>query len=499
MWRQVLLPVILVGALLFAVSAATTYYVQWLDASYQRVLAENVASTSSAALIQEEIWRIQAILTSPESQSTRWSRRLTTFDKEIHDQMAILVNSAESEDERKMTDLIRDLTKQYREQLEPVLRPELRPTNYDEVAAQTQLYSTAQSISDLADRVRYMNEQFMKTASARRQEIRNMVFWSRTTAMFLVPAIGIALGAWTANRLQRSVAQIRVTLHDPSLASPGELGTVQVRGGDELASIQQQVGVVVDRLRRTGDELQAARREVVRSERLAAIGGLAAGVAHELRNPLTSVKLLLQHAASRGGDAVVAAPRMELILDEIERMEATIQGLLDFSRPARPQRQLHDLRQTIERAVNLVEGRAKKQQVTTELSLGLVPVMVNGDPQQLHQVFVNVLINGIEAMPHGGQLTVSLAAAENDKLVVEIEDTGEGIPSELLPRLFEPFATGKDRGTGLGLAVSRRIVEEHGGTVEVCPRLAQGTAFHITLPGVRAVPRLAEPVSNGVA
>src|SRR5204863_6786886 len=124
------------------------------------------------------------------------------------------------------------------------------------------------------------------------------------------------------------------TLHEPSLASPDELGTVQVRGGDELASIQQQVGLVVDRLRRTSDELQAARREVVRSERLAAIGGLAAGVAHELRNPLTSVKLLLQHAGSRAGNAIVEGKKLALILEEIERMETTIQGLLDFSRPA---------------------------------------------------------------------------------------------------------------------------------------------------------------------
>src|SRR5205085_4212855 len=134
-----------------------------------------------------------------------------------------------------------------------------------------------------------------------------------------------------------SVAQIRVTLHDPALAAPGELGTVHVRGGNELASIQQQVELVVSRLRRTGQELQAARQEVLRAERLAAIGGLAAGVAHELRNPLTSVKLLLQHVAGRGGEVTIAAPKISLILDEIERMETTIQGLLDFSRPAEPQ------------------------------------------------------------------------------------------------------------------------------------------------------------------
>ena len=289
--------------------------------------------------------------------------------------------------------------------------------------------------------------------------------------------------------MQRTVARIQVTLHDPSLETPDHLGTVQVRGGNELASIQQQVQMVVSRLRRTGEELQAARAEVLRAERLAAIGGLAAGVAHELRNPLTSVKLLLQHAAGRGGDAAIARERMGLILDEIERMETTIQGLIDFSVPARPQRKLHDLRRTLERALNLVEGRAEKQMVRTEWSLGEQPLNVDGDPQQLHQVFVNLLINGIEAMPEGGTLSVSLTQdAPTGRLVVSVEDTGGGIPPELMSRLFEPFASAKERGTGLGLAVSHRIVEEHGGTIAARARSPRGTVFEVTLPAAATAP-----------
>jgi signal transduction histidine kinase len=297
--------------------------------------------------------------------------------------------------------------------------------------------------------------------------------------------MGIALGWWTANRLQRSVAQIQVSLHDPLLAAPGDLGTVKVHSGNVLTSIQKQVEVVVERLRRTGDELQAARQEVLRSERLAAIGGLAAGVAHELRNPLTSVKLLLQHAASRGGDANVPATKINLILDEIERMEGTIQGLLDFSRPARPQRRPHDVRETLERAIHLVQGRAEKQRVATDLQLGFTSLMVNADPQQLHQVFVNLLINAIEAMPEGGELTVTLLGSPDaGSLRVQFRDTGQGIPAELLPRLFEPFASAKERGTGLGLAVSRRIVDEHGGSISVRPIPDGGTLFEVTLPAL---------------
>jgi signal transduction histidine kinase len=137
----------------------------------------------------------------------------------------------------------------------------------------------------------------------------------------------------------------------------------------------------------------------------------------------------------------------------------------------------------MQRALNLVEARAEKQRVTTELDLGVAPLMHCGDPQQLHQVFVNLLINAIEAMPQGGELSIALGAAQSpDTLVLELRDTGAGIPPELLPRLFEPFASAKERGTGLGLAVSRRILEEHGGSIGFRPNQPQGTIFTVTLP-----------------
>jgi signal transduction histidine kinase len=355
--------------------------------------------------------------------------------------------------------------------------------------SQDRLYELASQVSEKADRIREINDRLLHSANERREQVSTVVLWARSLAITFVPALGIALGWWTATRLQRTVTRLQVTLHDPSLDEPGLLGTVQVGGGSDLTSIHKQVEVVVDRLRRTGDELQAARQEIVRAERLAAIGGLAAGVAHELRNPLTSVKLLLQHAAGRGGDAVIAAPRIELILDEIERMETTIQGLIDFSRPARPQRKLHDVRETLQRALHLVEGRAEKQRVVADCRLGERPVMIDGDPLQLHQVFVNLFINGIEAMPDGGNLLVTIGTHhENSRLTVRVQDTGIGIPDELMPRLFEPFATAKERGTGLGLAVSRRIVEEHGVKISAHRRSPRGTIFEIDLPAARHAP-----------
>jgi two-component system sensor histidine kinase HydH len=484
MFRQVVLPVMLVGILFYTFSAATTYYTQWLDVSHERALAESNASMNAAASIQEEVWHFHAEFVSQEGQRFPTPARMAIFDKVLREQIPILSANTATDEERQLVEEIRSLAKRYRAEVEVVLNPGLRQPGFVPAARQAELYSLAAEISDKADHIREVNGELQESAISRRTQIGKIVMWSRTTAMFLLPTIGIALGWWTANRLQRSVAQIQVTLHDPAHATPGNLGTVQVHGGNELLSIQKQVEIIVSRLRQTSEDLQAARHEVLRAERLAAIGGLAAGVAHELRNPLTSVKLLLQHASSRG-EAVIGTPRIGLILDEIERMEATIQGLIDFSRPARPQRKRHDLRQTLERALNLVEGRAEKQGVATEWDLGAIPVVVDGDPQQLHQVFVNLLINGIEAMPEGGALSVCITSdPESPHRTVEIRDTGVGIPPELLPRLFEPFATAKERGTGLGLAVSRRIMQEHDGSIVVRARAPRGTVFEVTLPGI---------------
>src|SRR5262249_2268862 len=158
----------------------------------------------------------------------------------------------------------------------------------------------------------------------------------------------------------------------------------------------------------TGEELQAARQEVLRAERLAAIGGLAPGVAPRLGNPLPSGKLLLEHSAARRGGAENTAPKKGPLPHGSGGGGANIQVLRALSRPAEPQRKLHDLRETIERALHLVAGRAEKQHVATAMDLGDDALVINGDPQQLHQVFVNLLINAIEAMPQGGALGIFL-------------------------------------------------------------------------------------------
>jgi signal transduction histidine kinase len=238
------------------------------------------------------------------------------------------------------------------------------------------------------------------------------------------------------------------------------------------------------RIKGVVERLQQARRETMLADRLAAVGEMAAGVAHELRNPLTSVKLLMQTAADGPPGHALSDEHIHVVLEQIVRMESTIQGLLDFARPPQMQRVCHDLRDTLRRALNLVEGHAKQQEVVVCEDCPSGPVPVDGDPEQLHQVFVNLLLNGVESMPDGGELKVAVQRDDSTDAVCRVvfADSGAGIPQPIMERMFEPFVTNKERGTGLGLAISRRIVEQHGGKLTAANREGAGAVFTVELP-----------------
>lgn len=287
-----------------------------------------------------------------------------------------------------------------------------------------------------------------------------------------------------ARGLHRSIAKISVTLGSASDVLEHEVGSVDIIASDDLSRLERQVEVVYSRIKQVVEQLQETRHDAIRSERLAAVGQLAAGLAHELRNPLTSMKLLVQNATQRYQECPLTEKQLQVIQEEIGRMEHTIQGLLDFSRTSHLNRIRHDLRETVHRGVNLVEGRAKQQGVKVREAFPQQPVMVDGDPEQLHQVFVNLLINGLDSMSNGGVLQVSIqnSAEKPDFCRISFCDSGTGIPQLVLDRIFEPFVTTKERGTGLGLAISRSIIKEHNGDLNAANRQNGGAAFMVDLP-----------------
>src|SRR3954453_20565826 len=242
-------------------------------------------------------------------------------------------------------------------------------------------------------------------------------------------------------------------------------------------------------------ELYRTQRErldrLYRAERLAAVGQLAAGVAHEIRNPLTAIRSTMQYLL-RGLDP--EEPRHELVrelLREVDRINSTVGGLLSLSRSGELRKSDIDLLEPLGQAVQLLQARAAEQGVEIQCNLGVGAVRVHADADQLKQVFLNLLINALQsmaAMPAGGRIAVGVAPwPRHDPsgvrwAQVRIEDNGAGIPPEQMRRVFDPFYTTKRDGTGLGLAICNGIVEQHQGEIRLESEVGRGTAVSVRLP-----------------
>jgi two-component system sensor histidine kinase HydH len=216
------------------------------------------------------------------------------------------------------------------------------------------------------------------------------------------------------------------------------------------------------------------------AEKMAAVAQIATGVAHELRNPLTAVKMLVQTQRELPDVGDQLAEDLTIIEDEIRRMERSIQTFLDFAKPQAPRRRPTNPTDVVRLAFALVEPRARNQRVDLKLIEPETPLTVEADSEQLLQLFLNLCLNALDMMPDGGTLIVE--SQQVDKLVsISVRDTGRGIEPEVLSRLFQPFVTSKETGVGIGLAICKRIAEAHRGRIRG-ENLVQGACFTLELP-----------------
>jgi signal transduction histidine kinase len=247
-----------------------------------------------------------------------------------------------------------------------------------------------------------------------------------------------------------------------------------------IDSLMPQAGIALENALLYKEQRERFRR-MLRADRLATIGELAAGAAHEIRNPLTSIRSSLQFLESRSREET-EKKLLGVALRETDRIDEILAALLSFSRPSEIHKEPCDLVALLEESVALVSLQIKAGGAEVRTSFPAAPVIVNADGSQLKQVFLNVLMNAVQAMAGGGTLTVEDVVLENGKTLVRVSDTGQGIPEEDLDKVFDPFFTTKKGGTGLGLSICYAIVKAHGGDIELRSRLGEGTVVLITLP-----------------
>jgi signal transduction histidine kinase len=356
--------------------------------------------------------------------------------------------------------------------------PPTDPAHAGRIAAATQFLKTNVLVPCRAFEA--FNDVQVEEVTTQHERVLSQLGWGMAGIASLGAVAGLVFGYGLARVLTQTIGRLRVQIRDAA----GKLGPdrpeILLTGDGGFGGLHEDVESLAARIETVVQKLHAREREVLRAEQLAAVGQLAAGVGHELRNPLTSIKMLVQTGLEDDGSRLTPED-LTVIVGEIRRMERSLQTFLEFARPPRPERRPVELGAVIRAVLGLVRGRAEHQRVNTALEMRDGAVTLVADAGQLQQVFVNLVLNALDVMPSGGVLTLAAHRAEN-RVVVEVADTGPGIPKDMTGRLFQPFVSSKDTGLGLGLVISRRIVEDHGGTIDASNRPGGGASFRVRLP-----------------
>jgi two-component system NtrC family sensor kinase len=304
------------------------------------------------------------------------------------------------------------------------------------------------------------------------------------TITLLGALVAFALAYFVSGRISNSIKKLASASEQ---VAHGNLDArVEIRSRDELRDLADTFNFMAAALKKRDEKVREfTTRRIMESERLAYIGQLAAGVAHEINNPLQGIVTYSHLLLERGSTEDGTRQSLEKIVKQANRCRDIIRGLLDFSRQRKPEKRLSNVNRVLEECVSLVDNQAlfHNIRIVQHLSPDLPPVPM--DPSQIQQVFMNMILNAAEAMNGGGQLTLTTRQVPADRAVeVEFADTGHGIKEEDLDRIFSPFFTTKEvgHGTGLGLAISYGIVKEHKGTISVESEEGHGATFTVCLP-----------------
>ena len=257
---------------------------------------------------------------------------------------------------------------------------------------------------------------------------------------------------------------------------------------DEIGDLGRNFNLMVQQLRESREEIEHLHRtQMSRAEHFATLGELATGLAHEIRNPLAGIAGVVEIV---GRDLPASSPAKAVVKDvreEIAQINRILTDLLGTARPRASEMRSSDLNTTVEHAVMLARQQVLSKPIKIEFTPATDLPEVDHDSDQVHQVLLNLLLNSVQSIEGAGIVRVAVNKDNSDDAVITVSDTGRGIPAEHLPNIFRPFYTTKGNGTGLGLSLARRIVEEHHGRIEVASSSGKGTTFSVTLPVRQAV------------
>ena len=324
-----------------------------------------------------------------------------------------------------------------------------------------------------------------KDVHSRRINLTRMQIYTQTKRLRVITGtaiwITILLGALLAFVL---VTQILNPLRRLALDGDGAGNTVAA--GDEVKAVSRRVHSLMEDVDHTKTQLERSQEHLLQSEKLALVGKLAAGVAHSIRNPLTSVKMRLFSLGRTLDLSETQKEDFDVISVEIRHIDNIVQNFLEFSRPPKLKMQKVSPSDVVDMVMQLLRHRLESYGADVELDRQRRLPEIAADPEQLKEVLVNLLVNACEAMGGGGRVVISEQEGIIEPLgrvvVIQVKDNGTGVPETIQGTLFEPFFSTKEEGTGLGLSIAARIVEDHGGWLNLRSHRGKGATFTITLP-----------------
>ncbi|MEW6238463.1 MAG: cache domain-containing protein [Candidatus Omnitrophota bacterium] len=299
----------------------------------------------------------------------------------------------------------------------------------------------------------------------------------------LTTVLSLFLLDWVTKRILKPIG--RITVMAKQVIEGNLTARVGIRPPGEMGRLCREIDLMADAVYQREELLkQTTRRQIGQSEKLASVGRLAAGIAHEINNPLTGVLTFAHLLHQKVNMSEEDKQDLEVIIRETTRVREIVRGLLDFARESPSTREPLDVSAVIQQTFKLVRSQKEFRKINIVENLDETLPLATGDKNQLQQVFLNLALNACEAMPEGGELKVSTFLREDGRIAAVFADSGHGIPPDCLEKIFDPFFTTKPvgKGTGLGLSVSYGIIQNHGGTIDVRSEPGEGAVFTILLP-----------------
>ncbi|QDV20567.1 Sporulation kinase A [Gimesia panareensis] len=490
--RRAMIPMLIIGSGFLVMGIFGAWRVHHLHQRSGDILSENVSSIRAAeeleGVSQELRYRIKRFLSTGNERHLQEIALLIPAGQEYLDQSEQLAKTKQEQH------LIQKIRRSY----------QLFIADYEKVVEAPQTPKSSEIASNLADEVipneiianthNYIerNEDELTSSRERNQTTAAQLMFGLLMLGTCGSIIGLLSGYLIARRVSRTIVQLSIPIRDTAGKLDKVVSPISVAADPSFEDLELILKTVSDRVTTVVERLRENEREMLRAEQLASLGQLAAGLAHELRNPLTSLKAIIQLAEY---PTDLTSRDLDVLKQEIMRLENSVQTFLDFARPPQPDKHFVEFIRLVRETVEFVARRAERQGVKLNCSLPQERIGLMADEIQMRQVVLNLLLNALDAIPCGGMIDLELtevtsqrftdknnSAKIDNELLLRVTDSGAGLPPHLGSHIFDPFVSTKESGLGLGLSICKKIIEAHEGEISATDGADGGAVFTVRLP-----------------